>query len=171
MCHFIHIAVPIAHAAWFRQQSWPHFSHAPVECTTKHRFAQHARSWAFHATPKTGCSCGSYSQPREKPPANRDDLMARYLAKGWSQAKARRAADQSLSSADLSQPGRLRSELYAVIRDVTTQLGACGVVVEWPNDDKNDPTMYPGKGDTRCSLTEFEAASILEGRFYHITRD
>ena len=96
VCHFIHIAVPIAHAAWFRQQSWPHFSHAPVECTTKHRFAQHARSWAFHAAPKTGCSCGSYSPPRDKPPANRDNLIARYLAKGWSHAKAQRAADQSL---------------------------------------------------------------------------
>jgi hypothetical protein len=166
MCHFIHIAVPSSHANWFNQQTWPHFSHAPAHIPKSHPLYPHTRAVCFHSTPAKGCACGSYDPPRVKPATDFDQIIQKYLAKGWSQSKAHRAARQVIENTGPAAPGTFRDPIPTVIAQIVASVGACAVLVEWPCTKEDKTSMYPGKGDVRCTLAEFQATCILEGRLY-----
>ncbi|MFY7896125.1 MAG: hypothetical protein ACOVP8_07825 [Phycisphaerales bacterium] len=179
MCHYIHIAVPIAHAAWFEAEKWHGTSHARVEIVRGHPLAMHAKAWAFHCVPRQSCACGLFTRGLT---ANRgptaEERHEKYLAKGWSRAKAQRAVEQAFGVSRSNtmvthhQPiSQFREPIAKMIIDIVTRIGTCAVLVEWPDRGKPGGTTYPGKGDHACTLAQFSTLDVLEGRLYFVSRD
>lgn len=122
--------------------------------------------YALFQFPRGHCGCGCFSptRPATSPP-DADALIRKYLAKGWKESKARRAAEQVLSQTDTSRvPGMLTESAWPVIADVIRHAGSCVLVTEWTEKGK----QFPAQDLIECACADLQEdrVDMLEGRAY-----
>jgi hypothetical protein len=122
--------------------------------------------YALFQFPRGSCGCGCFSPTKpETPRPDAEALVRKYVAKGWKESKARRAAEQVVAQTDTSRvPGSLTDGAWPVIADVIRHAGSCVLVTEWTEKDK----QFPAQGLIECTCADLQEdrVDMLEGRGY-----